>query len=83
MEQYHTHYRANLATAFPEYCQNSYAYKKKQCEDFFRQGVQHVNAAGGSDDGKVSYNFNFGHLNDEGFTWKQIKQNLFQCRWTS
>jgi hypothetical protein len=27
-----------------------------------------VNATGGSDDGKVSYNFNFGHLNDEGFT---------------
>jgi hypothetical protein len=40
-------------------------------KDFFRQGIvtsTNVNAAGGSDDGKVSYNFNFGHLDDEGFT---------------
>jgi hypothetical protein len=64
MEQYHIHTTEPiwlllfLNTKVSEFlCQH-----KKQCEDFFRQGIvtsTNVNAAGGSDDGKVSYNFNF------------------------
>jgi TonB-linked SusC/RagA family outer membrane protein len=69
----HPYNRANLATAFPEYqgVRIPYAAQKNNVKDFFRQGVvtsTNINMAGGSDDGKVSYNFNFGHLDDEGFT---------------
>jgi TonB-linked SusC/RagA family outer membrane protein len=69
----HPYNRANLATAFPEYqgVRIPYAAQQNNVKDFFRQGVvtsTNINMAGGSDDGKVSYNFNFGHLDDEGFT---------------
>jgi len=69
----HPYNRANLATAFPEYqgVRIPYVAQKNNVKDFFRQGIvtsTNINAAGGSDDGKVSYNFNFGHLDDEGFT---------------
>ena len=40
-------------------------------EAFFRTGTiinTNMNLKGASDDGKVSYNFNVGHLDDEGFT---------------
>ena len=43
----------------------------KSVENFFRSGGiknTSVNMRGASDDGKVSYNFNYGHLDEEGFT---------------
>lgn len=40
-------------------------------QDFFRTGVvtsQNINVRSASDDGKITYNVNFGNLNDKGFT---------------
>ncbi|MDO6470146.1 SusC/RagA family TonB-linked outer membrane protein [Maribacter sp. 1_MG-2023] len=61
-----------IQAAFPELQDARYDYKPyDSVEKFFRTGVvksNSVNFNGGSEDGKVSYNANFGHLNDEGFT---------------
>jgi TonB-linked SusC/RagA family outer membrane protein len=43
----------------------------KSTENFFRSGGvsnTSLNIRGASDDGKVSYNFNYGHLDEKGFT---------------
>ncbi len=61
-----------IPQAFPEFQGVRYDWKPiNSVEDFFRTGLvksNFVNFNGASDDGKVSYNMNFGHLDDEGFT---------------
>ncbi|ALM07889.1 TonB-dependent receptor [Sediminicola sp. YIK13] len=72
----HPYATASSATgipqAFPELANARYKWQPyNSVQDFFRVGgVSNVsvNATGGSDDGKVSYNASFGHLDDEGFT---------------
>lgn len=69
----HPYDRANLAAVFPEYqgARSPYAAIPNNVKDFFRIGAvvnTSVNLAGSSSDGNTSYNFNFGSLNDEGFT---------------
>ena len=69
----HPYSRANLADVFPQY-QNArlpWTPAFNNVKDFFRKGLvlsSSLNLAGSSEDGKTSYNFNFGHLDDEGFT---------------
>lgn len=61
-----------IQAAFPEFQGARYDWRPyDSVKNFFRTGVvksNSVNFNGGSEDGKVSYNANFGHLNDEGFT---------------
>jgi TonB-linked SusC/RagA family outer membrane protein len=69
----HPYNRSNLATVFPEYqgVRLPWAPVKNNVKDFFRVGFvlnTSMNLAGNSDDGKINYNFNLGHLADEGFT---------------
>ena len=72
----HPYSTASSATgipqAFPEFAGARYDWKPyNSVGDFFRTGLvlsNSVNMSGSSDDGKVSYNMNFGHLDDEGFT---------------
>ena len=69
----HNYSRADLNAAFPEYVgvRQAYAAKPNNVKDFFRTGIvlnTSVNIAGASTDGKTSYNLNYGHLEDEGFT---------------
>jgi TonB-linked SusC/RagA family outer membrane protein len=63
---------AAVSAAFPEFVGATYEYKPyDSVEDFFRTGVvsnNSVNAAGSSQDGKISYNASVGNLRDEGFT---------------
>ena len=58
--------------AFPEFANAKYAWRPyNNVEAFFRQGVvtnTSINVNGTSEDGRVGYNVNYGHLNDEGFT---------------
>ncbi len=58
--------------AFPEFANAKYPWRPyNSVERFFRQGVvtnTSVNVQSATDDGKLSYNVNYGHLNDEGFT---------------
>ncbi|CAN5399008.1 SusC/RagA family TonB-linked outer membrane protein [soil metagenome] len=69
----HPYSRPNLADAFPEFqgVRIPWEASKNNVKDFFRKGLAvttNVNIASGSQDGKYTYNFNFGHVNDEGFT---------------
>ena len=72
----HPYSTASAATgipqAFPEFAGARYEWRPyNSVENFFRTGAvlnNSVNARGSSDDGKISYNVNFGHLSDEGFT---------------
>jgi len=72
----HPYSTASSATgipqAFPEFDGARYDWiPYNSVPDFFRTGVVNsnsVNARGSSEDGKISYNANFGHLDDEGFT---------------
>jgi TonB-linked SusC/RagA family outer membrane protein len=69
----HNYSRADLNSAFPEYvgARKKYETVKNNVKDFFRIGIvsnTSINIAGASDDGKTSYNFNYGRLEDEGFT---------------
>lgn len=69
----HPYDRANLNAVFPEYIGQRvpYSAKKNNVKDFFRTGIvanTSMNIAGGSADGKTSFNLNVGHLQDEGFT---------------
>ena len=69
----HPYNRANLANVFPEFQGQTLPWQAEpdNVKDFFRTGVVRntsVNIASRSDDGKVSYNVNFGHLDDDGFT---------------
>lgn len=61
-----------IQAAFPEFQGARYDWRPyDSVKNFFRTGVvksNSVNFNGGSDDGKVSFNANFGHLEDEGFT---------------
>jgi TonB-linked SusC/RagA family outer membrane protein len=61
-----------IPQAFPEFANARYEWKPyNSVENFFRTGVAKttaINFKGNSDDGKVSYNMNFSHLDDEGFT---------------
>ncbi len=61
-----------IRAAFPELAGARYPWKPyDSVEKFFRTGVvqtNSINFRGASEDGKVSYNANFGHLDDEGFT---------------
>ncbi|WP_019039482.1 SusC/RagA family TonB-linked outer membrane protein [Psychroflexus tropicus] len=69
----HPYNRANLANVFPEFQGQTLPWQAEpdNVKDFFRTGVVRntsVNIASSSDDGKISYNVNFGHLDDDGFT---------------
>jgi TonB-linked SusC/RagA family outer membrane protein len=69
----HPYNRANLANVFPEFQGQTLPWQAEpdNVKDFFRTGVVRntsVNVASTSDDGKLSYNVNFGHLDDDGFT---------------
>ncbi|MGB5378987.1 SusC/RagA family TonB-linked outer membrane protein [Muriicola sp.] len=61
-----------IRAAFPELANARYPWKPyDSVEKFFKQGVvqtNSVNINGSSDDGTMSYNMNFGHLDDQGFT---------------
>nr|WP_299343348.1 SusC/RagA family TonB-linked outer membrane protein [Allomuricauda sp.] len=61
-----------IPQAFPEFDGARYEWRPYDSVGrFFRTGTvssNSVNVRGSSDDGKVSYNANFGHLNDQGFT---------------
>lgn len=62
---------AVASAAFPELAASDYRYQPyDNVKDFFRIGTilsTSINARGSSADGKLSYNANFGHLDDEGF----------------
>lgn len=69
----HPYNRANLANVFPEFQGQTLPWEASDrgVSEFFRTGVVRntsVNIASTSDDGKLSYNVNFGHLDDDGFT---------------
>ncbi len=69
----HPYNRANLANVFPQFqgVQVPWQAATNNVKDFFRIGVVRntsINASTGSDDGKLGLNFNFGHIDDEGFT---------------
>lgn len=72
----HPYSTASAATgipaAFPEFAGARYEWRPyDSVEEFFRVGAvksNSINFRGASEDGKVSYNANFGHLDDEGFT---------------
>ncbi|WP_373019147.1 TonB-dependent receptor domain-containing protein, partial [Muriicola sp.] len=61
-----------IRAAFPEFAGARYPWKPyDSVEKFFKQGIvqtNSVNVNGASDDGSMSYNMNFGHLDDQGFT---------------
>ncbi len=61
-----------IQAAFPEFQGARYDWRPyDSVEDFFRIGGAasvSVNLRGVSDNGKISYNVNYGHLDDEGFT---------------
>ncbi|MFS4467048.1 SusC/RagA family TonB-linked outer membrane protein [Maribacter sp. 2210JD10-5] len=61
-----------IPAAFPEFAGQRYEWRPyDSVENFFRTGAvtsNSVNFRGSSEDGKVSYNANFGHLDDKGFT---------------
>jgi TonB-linked SusC/RagA family outer membrane protein len=69
----HPYNRANLADVFPEFQGQTLQWENQpnNVKDFFRTGLVRntsVNIGSTSDDGKISYNVNFGHLDDDGFT---------------
>lgn len=68
----HPYDRASLNEAFPEFIGARLPWKPyDNVKDFFRTGSvanTSINLGGISEDGKVSYNANYGYLNDIGFT---------------
>lgn len=72
----HPYSTANPATgipaAFPEFADARYEYiPYNNVGAFFRQGgtsTTNINVRGGSDDGKYSFNVNYGYLDELGFT---------------
>ena len=58
--------------AFPEFADAKYPWKPyNNVSDFFRTGIvtnTSINVNGTNEDGRIAYNVNYGHLNDEGFT---------------
>jgi len=82
----HPYSTASAATgipaAFPEFDGARYDWKPyRSVENFFRTGTvinTSVNVRGSSQDGKVGYNFSYGHLKDEGFTpGNEVGRNNF------
>jgi len=63
---------AAIQAAFPEFQGARYPWRPyDSVEKFFKQGIvqtNSVNINGSSEDGDMSYNMNFGHLDDQGFT---------------
>ncbi|MGX1929843.1 SusC/RagA family TonB-linked outer membrane protein [Flagellimonas sp. 2504JD4-2] len=63
---------AAIQAAFPEFQGARYDWRPyDSVKNFFKQGSVeslNVNVRGGSDDGNISYNINYGHLKDKGFT---------------
>ncbi len=61
-----------IPAAFPEFQGQRYEWRPyDSVKNFFRTGVvsnTSINARGASEDGKIAYNINFGHLDDQGFT---------------
>lgn len=61
-----------IPQAFPEFAGVRYEWRPyNSVAKFFNTGTvlnTSVNARGSSNDGKISYNMNYGHLRDEGFT---------------
>ena len=61
-----------IPQAFPEFAGARYEWRPyDSAKNFFRRGVAKstaINFSGSSDDGKITYNTNFSHLDDEGFT---------------
>lgn len=61
-----------IPAAFPEFSDAVYEWRPyDSVEEFFRTGTvvnTSINMRGASDDGKVSYNANYGYLEDKGFT---------------
>lgn len=71
-----------VAAAFPEFANATYRYEPyDNVKDFFRIGTvvnTSLSARGRSNDGKISYSGNFGHLEDEGFTpGNKLRRNTF------
>ncbi len=70
----HPYDRPGLADAFPQFQGGAvlpWIPVKDHVKDFFRSGLAlntSVSIAGSSDDGKINYSFNYGRLEDEGFT---------------
>ena len=68
----HPYSTSNIASDFPELAGARYEYKPyNSVKNFFRKGVisnLSVNMKGSSDDGNTSYNLNYGHNDDQGFT---------------
>lgn len=69
----HPYSRANLADVFPELqgVMLPWEAPRNHVKDFFRSGLvlnTSVNINGASEDGRVAFNFNYGRLEDEGFT---------------
>ena len=69
----HPYSKPALATILPQYQGQRIKYEAKpnNVKDFFRTGLvksTSMNIAGSSSDGSTTYNFNVGHLDDEGFT---------------
>jgi len=74
----HPYSTASAATGipdgFPELAGARYDWKPyDNVKDFFVTGIinsTNINVRGASEDGKISYNANYGHLDDKGFTRK-------------
>jgi TonB-linked SusC/RagA family outer membrane protein len=69
----HPYDRANLADVFPEFQGARLPWRAvpNHVKDFFRSGLAlntSVAIAGSSEDNKLNYSFNYGRLEDEGFT---------------
>lgn len=68
----HPYDRPNLADVFPEFQGVTIPWKAyNNVKPFFRTGTvasTSINISGASEDGKVQYNANYGHLDDTGFT---------------
>ncbi len=68
----HPYSTASFSESFPELADARYEWRPyDSVENFFKTGGVSsisINARGVSDNGKISYNANYGYLNDEGFT---------------
>lgn len=68
----HPYSTASFSSAFPEFANARYKWQPyDNFGNFFRTGTvstTSINITGASDDGKISYNANYGHLKDIGFT---------------
>ena len=79
----HPYDRPALNEVFPQYEGETLPWEPadNHVKEFFRSGLAtntSVNIAGSSEDGKYNYNFNYGRVNDEGFTPGNVtKRNSF------